>query len=108
MNILEKWLTKLTAWLKEWGTWLWEGFVQVMHDVIIFWMEAILGLVSMIINELPAPDFLSQHSLSGALGATGPTVMWVIGEFRIGEGLGIIAAGFTFRVLRKFATAFQW
>lgn len=102
------WLTELTDWIRGQVERIWDAVASFFKDVVIFVFESALDLVAIIVDAIPVPDFLGQYNLGTMLGSTGPTVLWVMGEFRIGEALGIIAAGYGFRILRKFLTLFQW
>lgn len=108
MSILEGWLSDLTAWLKKWALWLWEGFETLMHDVLVFWVEVILDLFAMIIEAIPPPNFLTGHTLGGLLSGAGPTVSWLVVNFNIPACAGVIGAAYVYKVLRKMATLFQW
>lgn len=102
------WLTDITNWLREVFLALWGALVDLAHDMLIFAVEAVLGLVQTIISAIPVPDFLQGLSICGILSQAGPTAGWIIGVMHIPEGMAMIAAGVAFRLLRKFLTLFQW
>lgn len=102
------WLTNLTQWLKDQLLALWDAFITFMGDLLVMLVDTICTLFALAFEAIPVPDFLTTYSLNTLFGQAGPTVAWLVGTFRIGEGLLIIAAGFAFRLLRKALTLGQW
>jgi hypothetical protein len=102
------WLTDLTNWLSGVLTALFNGLVDLGHDLIIFLVEGTLGLFQAIVSAIPSPDFLTGISICGILGSAGPTAAWIIGVMHIPQGMGMVAAAVVFRLTRKVLTLFQW
>jgi hypothetical protein len=102
------WLTDLTNWMKEQLAALWDAFEDFMGDLIVDWADQTFAMWIIILSHTPMPDFLDQYSLCTLLNAAGPTVGYFLNVFRVGEGLGLIGAGYVFRLLRKILTLFQW
>lgn len=102
------WLNDLTNWLKEQLLALWEAIAEFFTDLIVKTLEAVCDFFATIVEAIPVPDWVTTYSLDGILGNAGPTIAWLIGTFRIGEGLGLIALGYGFRLLRKLFTLGQW
>lgn len=102
------WLAQLTNWLVEQIQLLWADFVEFMNDFFVGMVEGVLSMFLLAINALPVPDFLTTYSLNTLFSQAGSTIMWLVGTFRIGECLGVIAAGWAFRLLRKLFTLGQW
>ncbi|HEY0491079.1 MAG TPA: hypothetical protein VGD30_16325 [Telluria sp.] len=102
------WLTNLTNWLKEQIVAVWHAFTTFINDTLVAALQTVADAVIYVLNHIPMPDWLAQYSLCALLSQTGPTVMWALDTFRIGDGLGLIALGYAFRLLRKFVTLFQW
>jgi len=102
------WLTDLTNWLREIIVAVWGAFTTFIGDMLVQSLETMTAAVLFVLNHLPMPDWLSQYSLCALLAQTGPTVTWALDTFRIDDGLGVIALGYGFRLLRKFVTLFQW
>lgn len=102
------WFSDLTNWFLKIFKQIWDAFVQFVKDVVLFILDIAMQLVTWIISAIPVPDFLSQYSIGALLGNAGPTVGWVMSEMKIGQAMAIIAAGYAFRLLRKFLTLFQW
>lgn len=102
------WLHDLTAWVLQALRDLWQNGVEFFNDLILFFFEHWLGMVYMQWSLLPMPDFLSGYTLCTFLQQAGPTVGWALSTFRVAEALGFVAAGYSFRMLRKLVTLFQW
>lgn len=98
----------ITNWLREQVQSIWDAFVAFMQDLFVLWLEHTLNLISFVVHQLPAPDFLTDVTLCGVLSSAGPWAQWAIGTFRLGEALALLAAGLVFRLLRIFLTLFQW
>jgi hypothetical protein len=102
------WLDDITNWLREQLEKLWNSFVELMGDFAVWMVDAVLDLFATIIEAIPVPDFIANYSICALLANAGPTVAWALDTFKIAEGLGLLAAGFGFRMLRKLLTLFQW
>ena len=101
-------LAQLTGWLVSTLKVYWDAFVVFMGDFFVSGVEGVLSIFVMALNALPVPDFLTTYSLNSLLAQSGGTIMWLVGTFKIGECLGVIAAGWAFRLLRKLFTLGQW
>jgi hypothetical protein len=57
-------------------------------------------------------EYAFTAGLGGGLNAlfTGmdSSIMWLLGACGLGAGIGLIGAGFVFRLTRKVLTLFQW
>src|SRR5690606_29311768 len=102
------WLNDLTNWLAEQLTKLWEAIETFFTDLLVALVETVLEAFALIVELIPVPDFLTTYSLCNLLGMAGPEVGYFLQTFRIGEALGLIAAGYAFRLTRKLVTAGQW
>lgn len=102
------WLTNLTNWIATLIRNLWGDVTQYVGDQFVVLVQTILDLVATAIEAIPVPDFIANYSLGTLLGGIGPDALWAMSTFRIGEGLGLIASGYAFRLLRKLITLGQW
>lgn len=102
------WLTDITNWFRDAIKDVWQAIVDFFNDLILFGLDGILSLAAVAINAIPAPSFLQSYSIGSIVGAAGPTVGWIVVNFRIAESLSIIAAAYAFRLTRKLFTLFQW
>lgn len=102
------WLTDLTMWLVPYLQDYWAALKAYLDDWPVMWAEKFFDVAAIIIESIPMPDFLSQYSLTNLFGNAGPTISWIIGKFRLSEGMTMVAAAYGFRMLRKLLTLFQW
>lgn len=100
-------LAEFTAWLlslvKEFIGALWDFLTDLFVSLIDLLVSALVALVS----AIPVPEFLSQ-GLQGVYGQLDPAISYLLAASGIPAALAIVGAGYTFRLLRKFATLFQW
>lgn len=101
-------LKGITDWLREQILKIWEAFAGFMEDLFLIWVEHTLDMVIFVFGLVPAPDFLSQHTLGSLLGQAGPTVGWLVMTFRIGEGLALISSAMAFYLVRRILTVGIW
>ncbi len=102
------WLDRLTNWLKQAFKAIFDAFVLLMHDLIIAFMKAILDFVQLITDNILVPDFLTDYSICSLLAQAGPEIGWAWNSLRLSECMLILGAGYSFRMLRKLFTLFQW
>lgn len=102
------WLSKLTGWFAYAISSIVQAIFSFLKDLVTYVIAVVLSLVTAAINAIKVPDWLSQYSLSNLLGQTGTVAGYFMSELNIGVGLGLIGAGYAFRLLRKFVTLFQW
>lgn len=102
------WLGDLTAWLKDAIVKLFNAFVDLFKDLLIFGIEKLLDLFATIVEAIQMPDFFNGTSICGLLGQGGPVMSWVMGILHLPEAFVMLAAAVTFRLLRKALTLFQW
>lgn len=102
------WLTDLTNWLAEQIAAFFNALESLLTDLLVMWLEQTCTMVLWVLDHIPLPDWVSTYSLCNLLAQTGPTVTWALDTFRVGEALGLVAAGYGFRLLRKVVTLFQW
>ena len=102
------WLTDLTNWIRQQLQALWDALEDFLGDLIVDWADQTFTMWLFVLDHIPLPDFLDGYSLCSLLGQAGPTVGWILNNFRVAEALGLIGAGYVFRLLRKLATLFQW
>lgn len=102
------WLTDLTNWLVEQIQRIWDAVTEFFGDLIVASIEAVLDLFATIVEAIPVPDFIGNYSIGGLLSNVGSDLMWIMGAFRIGEGIALLGAGYAFRLMRKLLTLGQW
>ncbi|MEA9963747.1 hypothetical protein [Xanthomonas campestris] len=98
----------VTNWLREQFQQLFKDFTEFMKDFGVFLFETGLEFVRVIVDALPAPDFLTQFALCTVLAKAGPWAAWAMSTFHLGEAMALLGTAIVFRLLRVILTAFQW
>ncbi len=83
---------------------VWDLFTDLAIGVADLFFTALAALV----NAIPAPDFLTSHSLQSAFSQMTGDILFFLGVFNIGPGIAMLGSAFAFRMLRKVVTLFQW
>lgn len=78
-----------------------------IKDALIAFFGLVVDAFVAIVTAIPVPDFLSS-GLSSVWSTMDPGVIYVVSQCGVPVALGIIGAGYAFRLVRKFATLFQW
>jgi hypothetical protein len=102
------WLSKLTGWIAYAINAVFTALIQLLKDLVTFVLAVVLSVVEMAIAAIPVPDFIKNYSMGSLLGSTGAVVGFFMVELNIPTALGLIGAGYAFRLVRKFLTLFQW
>lgn len=95
-------------WQVEHDTQLWQDFQEFMLDLLVKALAVLLDFGAVVIESIPVPDLVTNYTIGGMLGNVGGDLLWIVGAFRLGEGLGLVGAGYAFRLLRKALTLGQW
>ena len=102
------WLSMLTHWVAYAINQVFTAFVGVLRDLVTFIFAAIFGVVEAAVALVGVPDFIQNNSLGSLLGQTGGVVGFFMTQLQIPAALGLVGAGYAFRLVRKFVTLFQW
>lgn len=101
-------LTEFTAWLfglvKQAFTAAWQ-FVQ---DAFIAFFGLVVDAFVAVVSAIPVPSFMQSGGLASVFGQLDPGIIYVVSACGFPAALGIIGAGYAFRLTRKFVTLFQW
>lgn len=92
---------------KEFFYGLFQDFMEFQRDLFLVVFEKLLDGFVYVIDQIPVPDFL-MTGFQDVINTFPPTVLYLMNETGVITGLGILSAGFAFRLVRKFATLFQW
>lgn len=103
-----EWLTALTNWLRETIEKVFSEFIEFLTDFLYTIMEFCSQAFLYILNSIPVPEFLQQFSICELVGNSGQVIAWLWGELNLDLCMGVLAAGYTFRILRKLFTLGQW
>lgn len=102
-------LSEISAWLLSLVKGIFFAVWDFLTDIFLTILNGLLTVVAGLVTALPSPSFVSQSDwLAALLSPLPPFALFVVGNLKIPEALAIIASAVTFRLLRKFATLFQW
>lgn len=100
-------LKQFTDWLfnlaKAWFLAAWD-FVT---DLLIGFFDLVVTAFVSLISAVPVPAWL-QSGLGSTWGGMDSGVLYIATQCGVPAALGIIGAGYAFRLTRKFLTLFQW
>lgn len=102
------WLSSITAWVIALVKAIWSDFTDFLNDFWILVAETVLTAIAATIASIPAPAFLSSYSLGGLLSDLPSSLLYFVGHLQIPEAFALLGMGFTFRMVRKLITLFQW
>ena len=102
------WLASVTTWLISLVKAIWSDFVDFLNEFWIDIAETILDAIAATIAAIPSPAFLDSYSLSALFGDLPSSLLYFVGHLRLPEAFALIGMGFTFRMIRKLITLFQW
>lgn len=99
----------------DWVNDIWDWFVQLLYalkdfltDLPLIALGHFLDALATIIEGIPVPGFADGQSLGNLLSDLPPGVLYFLSQSGINEGFLILASAFTFRMIRKAVTLFQW
>lgn len=110
LNALKAIIDTLTAfWDKLWGLVkdALQALLDLLKDVVVWVIDQVGGAVVSLLGSVSMPSELSG-GLQSVFSGMPASMQWVAGELQIGTCLGIIAAAYGVRLVRKFVTLFQW
>lgn len=108
MNFSAGWLSDFTNWLVGIIKAVWDAFVEVIGDFFLFIFHQSSLMVTMILELLPVPDFITGNDLQSLLGQAGPSIAWFITVFKVDAALAVIGVGSVFYIIRRVATLGIW
>lgn len=101
-------------WIEDALAWLWAVIVQLfgdlaelLKDVVLYAIGAVMELVAIILEVIPTPSFLEGVSLDSLLDSV-PVLGFFISQLRLVEALAIIGAAYGFRLIRLITTLGLW
>lgn len=101
-------IEKFTAWLLELVIKALKALFTLISDVFVNIAEVVLNALAALLAAIPAPDFLTDYSLTKLLQGLPLDVAYFVGVLKLPIALGIIASGFVFYIGRKIVTLGQW
>lgn len=101
-------LEGLTNWLREQIQKVWDAFVAFMIWLVLNSLSVFLDAAVWVLNNVPVPQFLTQHTIGGLLGQAGSTILWFVDLFQIGPSMAVIASAMLFYLVRRVLTLGIW
>lgn len=92
-------------WLKDWLTAFKDWLLDGLQYVLLKTFELFLEGVALVIEAMPAPDFITEYSLSDLID---PDILWMLHNSGVSTALSIISAAMVFRLLRRLLTLGIW
>lgn len=109
---MDNWLASITQWFHDLAVSMWNAYIGWFHDIWYWWLKTWLGGIASVIEAIDAPCITAL--CGGGVGFTAifshfpPYVLYVFNQLDLHTPLSYIAFGFTFRMIRKAVTLFQW
>jgi hypothetical protein len=100
-------LTQFTNWLWHLLVGLVTPFWNFLTDLVISLFDGVVSAFVALIVAIPVPSFIAG-GLGQYWGGLDQGVMYFVSAAGVPAALGLIGAGYAFRLVRKFATLFQW
>ena len=101
------WLSNAYGDLIAWFKAILQAIFDFFRDIGILVLELFLEGLSLLITSIPVPEFLS-NGLGSYLNNVDPAILYFLGKSGLTESFALLAAGLTFRLLRKLFTLGQW
>lgn len=107
-------MTALMNWLKEFihnivqsiiTFFIW--LIDLLKDIFLWLIDGLLTALVSLIKLVPVPDAVS-HGLNSYFASMSPLTLYALSHTGFPTALAIIGTAYAFRLLRKFATLFQW
>lgn len=100
-------LSEFTQWLinlvKSFFDALWNFVVDAFVGIVELIVTALVALVS----AIPVPSFMTM-GLQSIYGQLDPAIIFFLSASGLPGALALLGLGYSFRLIRKFATLFQW
>lgn len=107
MEALENWLKEflhaVVQAIIDFFIWL----IDFVKDIFLWLVDSLLTAIVALIKLIPLPDFIT-NGLQAVTDGLPPLLLYFLNHSGLTIGFGIIASGYIFKLLRKFATLFQW
>lgn len=111
IQTIVSWITAIISWVArifEWLGGLFKDFMEFFIDLPLQIWKGFLDGVIYVLSAIPVPDFLGQYSLGAMFAQLPSSLLFFVGAFNLHGVCLALAAGVTFRLLRKAITLGQW
>jgi len=100
-------LEQFTQWLADLFRDTIEALEGLLEDIGVWFVDGVLGTIADIVSAIPMPSFMVA-GLDSLFAGVDPGIIWGVSALGIPEMFTLIGAAYTFRIIRKFVTLFQW
>lgn len=107
MDWLSSKIDAALSWLGDLFASLVTALFQMLSDLAVAVLELFLNGVLAVVGALPVPTFLTG-GLQNFMNGIDPAVLYFLSQSGFTTAMGLVGAGFTFRMLRKLFTLGQW
>jgi hypothetical protein len=98
------WVNDLWAWVVA----LFTAFKDYLLDLPLKILDGVLDAIATSIESIQPPDLLSSFSIGSILSALPSGVLYFLDQSGLNDGMVLLLSGFSFRMIRKAVTFFQW
>lgn len=95
-------------WLFELFGKLIDALVGIIKDAFIWVLDIFFELMLLIINSIPAPDFIEGQTMGTLLNGLPSGLLYFLDRSGLPEAVAVIGVAYVFRLTRKFVTLFRW
>ncbi|WP_421333678.1 hypothetical protein [Aeromonas veronii] len=107
LDSFRNWLREFIESILMWVVDFFKSIFQWFQDTLLNVFEQLLAALRYVIEHIPMPDIL-KYSLQDLIAYVPPELMFFLNQSGISEAFMFISMGVAFRMMRKFATLFQW
>lgn len=108
---IASWFAALFAWVGrffEWFVGMFNDLMEFFADLPVLIFKGIMEGVIYLLGLIPAPDFLTQHTMGSVFSALPNAVLYFVTFIGLPEAIAVFGAGVLFRLTRKAMTLGQW
>lgn len=87
---------------------VWDDFVEYLDELPIKILKGILDAVAGVLETINPPDFMNNYQLGDVLQPVMPYIGYFLAQAGISQGMTLLTAAVTFRVMRKILTFGKW
>jgi hypothetical protein len=100
-------LAEFTTWLLSLVVKAFAAFFGLLSDVLIAAVDGILSAVVGLLGLIPVPDSMAM-GIQGFFSQLDPSIMYFVVQLQLPAVFAMFGAAYSFRLVRKVVTLFQW
>lgn len=102
-----KWLSDKIDSVLQWFVDFFHAIVEYLKDVPLDVFDKVLSAIRGAFTSIPVPDFV-VNGLQSFSSEFPPLMGYLLAQSGVAQGFALIGVAYTFRLLRKVFTLFQW